>query len=203
RLWMKWTLCCIAVVVVAALAWAVWRPIKEVTPTATSEAENSQSAPNRGVTEPQDGEPSPPRSKQLVRDASAFSVALPSQNAPWETQFPALVERAKQGDPVATCRLTIGVVRCDEEARHLQVSAGMQARLESGEPGTSEEFLIAAIAGTQEQIASTKGFCAGMNGGAAKELSLENLLRNAMPVMSPRQKVLLALMRTDGQVRRL
>jgi hypothetical protein len=69
-----------------------------------------------------------------------------------------------------------------------------------GRAGT-DSLAVEALARMQESLVSDQQFCDAFSG--ADEVDTETLLAQAKPVLSPRQKTVLAMMLSDGQVRRL
>ncbi len=124
--------------------------------------------------------------------------ALPPLDAPLFSQLDALKERAEAGEPIASCRLIIAATRCRELIRHQRVTAQMRRSLERGRTG-NERILVDVIASTELQ--GTAGFCDNLD--VDQLPTAESLFARAVSSMTPRQKTVLALMRSDGRIRRI
>lgn len=131
-----------------------------------------------------------PGSSAGPRDAM---VPLPDHSLPLAYQIPALLQRAEQGEPVASCRLIASLIRCREERRRWELdqtkrhgSAGQSSRAES-------KYL--------ERPEEPGGYCNGVDTDLLPRP--EALFHNAMSGFSPRQKTVLAMTRSDGSILRL
>ncbi len=125
--------------------------------------------------------------------------ALPSQDIPFGDQIPALLARAEAGDPVAVCRLVVDINRCSEEKRKIAFNDLMIQSLEARD-GPSDELMIATIARQQERLEASGGYCKGFESAA---LPSPTSLLQATASLTPYQKALLALTRSDGTIQRL
>lgn len=125
---------------------------------------------------------------------------LPDASAPLSQQLPALLIRANAGDPGASCRLIVGINRCVELNRNRAFSERMIRSLELGE-SEKDELLIRLAARFEEAESQGGAFCSDVD---VQELPrIDSLLRNSIQSMSPEQKTVIALMRSDGRLRRL
>lgn len=123
---------------------------------------------------------------------------LPPTDAPLSDQLPLLIERAHAGDTVAACRLIIATTRCKELVRHRNLTQRAMRALERSE-GKRDRLLVDLIASTAEQGAD--GQCEGVE--ASTLPAQQEVFDRAAASMTPRQKTVLALMRSDGTIRRL
>lgn len=139
--------------------------------------------------------------RHAVAKVSGAFPPLPDPALPLALQLPVLLERAKGGDPTSTCRIVIGVGRCSAfESRRAFIDRQMQNLGAIGQAGT-EELAVETLARMEESLVPSQQFCDAFSG--AVEVDTETLLAQAKPALSPRQKTVLAMMLSDGQVRRL
>lgn len=125
---------------------------------------------------------------------------LPDHALPLAAQLPVLLQRAEAGDPVSSCRLIIGINRCREQRRNRLFTEKMIRDLQA-KSRKNEDALIDLAARMQERGEGPGQFCA-----EADTQSLptpEALLERAKDRLSPRQKTVMVLMRSDGSLRRL
>lgn len=125
---------------------------------------------------------------------------LPPIDSPLQAQLPMLVERATARDPAAACRLAFAVNRCVEEVRRRETTRRLTASLEQ-RGSDNEDMLVGAIASSDVRNELSGGYCEGVDVETLPDA--EALLEAAAPGFTPRQKTLLALMRSDGAIRRL
>lgn len=125
---------------------------------------------------------------------------LPDSELPLSQQLPILLQRADLGDPIASCRLIIGINRCIEFKRNQAFSDEMRRSLESRE-GRIDGTMIGMVASSEERKASIGSFCDALQLDALPRV--DDLLRRALGSLSPRQKTTLAMMRSDGELSRL
>ncbi len=123
---------------------------------------------------------------------------LPPADAPLSEQLDDLIELSEAGEPTASCRLIIASNRCRELLRHERFTARMRQSLaRSG--GRNDGLMIDVVASTELQ--GQPGFCQNIN---IDELpSADEVFHRSVSGMSARQKTLLALMRSDGKIRRI
>jgi hypothetical protein len=125
---------------------------------------------------------------------------LPSSDIPLAEQMDDLVTLAETGDPTASCRLIIGANRCSEQARNAKFTERTIRSLEH-KPGRHEGLGIHVAAISMEIEAKSSAYCAGVDLDSLPRAG--KVLANAYAFLSPRQKTILALMRSDGVIRRL
>lgn len=126
--------------------------------------------------------------------------ALPDIALPLSQQLPTLLQRADLGDPVASCRLIIGINRCIEFKRNQTFSDRMQRSLESQE-GRADHLMIGLVARSQEHKEAVGSYCDALQFNALPRV--DDLLRRTLGALTPRQKTTLAMMRSDGELNRL
>jgi hypothetical protein len=124
--------------------------------------------------------------------------ALPRFDSPLSEQLPALIERAEAGDPVSSCRLVLATTRCNEMVRQRNLTKRATRALQRGDPN-NERLLVDLVASTEEQGAD--GLCDDVEIG--KLPPQQATFAGAVLNMTPRQKTVMALMRSDGTIRRL
>lgn len=127
-----------------------------------------------------------PATAQLGWQAPATLPPLPPEDVPLAQQLASLLERARAGDPVATCRLAIGASRCTAHALVSQFSSRLQRDplAQSGE-----------ISAESRQSAA---MCVGFDAASVGEV--EQLLVRNQDHFNIRQKVLMALVQPDGSL---
>jgi hypothetical protein len=116
---------------------------------------------------------------------------LPPEDLPLAAQLPILLERANRGDPMASCRLAVDVVRC---TTHQYVS-------DFSDQLRNAESISARNLGASSQGGSALGLdahCAGFNRDGVGNLG--ELLERNKHQLSIRQKVMLALLQPDGSI---
>ncbi len=95
--------------------------------------------------------------------------------------------------------MVIDINRCSEEKRKIHFNNLMLESLEKRDSPT-DEMMIAAIARQQERLEAAGRYCEGVD--PATLPSPASLLQSAAS-LTPYQKTLLALMRSDGTIQRL
>lgn len=120
--------------------------------------------------------------------------------ASFTQQLSALTQRADAGDPVAACRLIVGANRCVEAARNRAFTELMVRSLESRE-AQHDDVMVQTVARARERGQANDEFCGDID--PVRLPSADALYRKAAPALSVRQKVVLALLRSDGRIRRL
>jgi hypothetical protein len=118
---------------------------------------------------------------------------LPPADLPLVSQLPVLIERARVGDPVASCRLAVGVMRC---TTHSLISE-FEGRLNGSPSARSVAGATISTPRSQETASKCEGFDPMNVGG------LDQLLERNKQHLTVRQKVLLALLMPDGTVMRI
>jgi hypothetical protein len=143
-----------------------------------------------------------PATKNTVNETSAPSPKplLPDLQLPLSSQLEDLIALAEAGDTRATCRLAISATRCKEQLRHQRLGRDFARELESGK-SPNEAMLISLAAANEEDMELGKGFCAGVQ---MRDLpSPGDLVEQRLHSLSPSQKTVLALMQSNGELRRL
>ncbi len=126
---------------------------------------------------------------------------MPAADLSLAAQMEALVARTKAGDPVAACRLLIQGERCAYYGRlQFFVQGTVDGRFKASNPG-AQELMIDNAARWSEEAGRDKALCDGMDMTAVPDV--DETMANALHRLSVRQKVMLALVRGDGQVARL
>jgi len=127
---------------------------------------------------------------------------LPAADLPLAAQLDALVARAEAGDPVAACRLLIDGARCAASSQKAKFANAIEETLiRDGGRGRDERALINVAAHSADAAETAADFCAGANDAALPKA--DDFLPAALPRLSVRQRVLLALTQEDGRVTRL
>lgn len=127
-------------------------------------------------------------------------VALPSADLPLAQQLPLLIDRAEAGDPAASCRLVVSLSICAEARRSGLFNEMMVKRAAAGDADIGNA-IIAFAAASEEQHYTSKGFCEGVEVESLPKP--DKFFERARPHFSPLQKAVLALMQSDGRLRRL
>jgi hypothetical protein len=132
-------------------------------------------------------------------------IQLPSADQPFADQYAALLEAHRAGNTVASCRLTVGVTECSQFQRSLVFTRGIERnvrrRIEEGAAEVADEALISAVANSLEFLESRAATCGAGSVGAGPSAS--EIIEFAAPRLSASQKTVLAMLRADGQLRRL
>lgn len=116
---------------------------------------------------------------------------LPPEEVPLAAQLPVLLERATRGDPIASCRLAVEVLRCtthqhvDNFSNQLRQADSVTVR-DLGDPPRG-----GLAVGLEAHCAAFKRENVG---------NLDDLLERNKGRLSIRQKVLLALLQPDGSI---
>lgn len=126
--------------------------------------------------------------------------SLPEATAPLAEQLPVLIDLAERGHPVAACRLAISKTLCTTEINRREFASRVRRSLISGRNNNEEAFIDSA-AEHEEFFSEIDGFCDGVDPDGLP--SVDQVLRASVAALSPRQKTLLAMMRSDGKIRRL
>lgn len=119
---------------------------------------------------------------------------------PLSEQMSLMADAAVAGDPAAGCRALSILRHCVYARRHLAL---LERRLSWGVApgGEPNEDAVDAAAREMERIAAQIDACAGVD--PARLPSADALLRPGLAALTPRQKLLLTLMRPDGRLLRL
>lgn len=132
--------------------------------------------------------------------AEPLAPPLPSAALPLAAQLPIIEDRARRGDAVAMCRLILSKAKCTTEAARRDFASRATRSLEA-EKRDGENVIIEHVARAEEQLAGSGSFCSGVDSGRLP--SADDVLSNHLGALSPRQKTVIALMRSDGSLRRL
>lgn len=126
---------------------------------------------------------------------------MPPADLPLSAQLEALAKRAKAGDPDAACRLLIQGERCGHY-RRLQffVQGTVDGRFKAPNSG-AQEVMIDSAARWSEEAERDKALCDGIDINAVPDV--DETMANALNRLTVRQKVILALVRGDGQLARI
>ena len=117
--------------------------------------------------------------------------ALPPEDLPLAAQLPNLLARAKRGDPVASCRLAIGVVRCTTHQHVGEFTAHVRQADSVNVRDLANQTDARPSAGIDEHCASFDRNSIG---------NLDDLLEKNKNQLNVHQKVLLALLQPDGTI---
>jgi hypothetical protein len=192
----SWATVLIVVVLVAAVA-SIFFFERRVGPVGVRGNDNEHAEPTS--TESADVRPASETASRTSESAARTeTVPMPDIRLPLAEQLPVLVERANAGDPAAACRLVLTVSRCAHSIRANRFTAGVQRSLES-RAGPHDDQLIDFVARSSD--AATSDFCDGVDHAALPRL--DDLPAIAFQRMSPFEKTLVALTRSDGRLRRL
>lgn len=130
---------------------------------------------------------------------------LPSADQPFADQYAALLEAHRAGDTVASCRLAVGVTECLQYQRSLEFTRLMERnvrlRIERGVAEPADDAWVSAAAISLEFLESRAATCGAGSVGAGPSAS--EILEFAGPRLSASQKTVLAMLRADGQLRRV
>jgi hypothetical protein len=116
---------------------------------------------------------------------------LPAEELPLVAQLPSLLERANRGDPTASCRLAVDVVRCTTY-KHV---SDFSDQLRNAESTTVRNLDDSPRGGS---AAGLDAHCAGFDRDNVGNLG--ELLERNKHQLSIRQKVMLALLQPDGSI---
>jgi hypothetical protein len=128
------------------------------------------------------------------------TTPLPDHRFPLMTQLDKLSALSEAGDTRATCRLVLGAARCREQLRMNRLSNEVARQLDAGN-AANDALLIALAAANEEDMAAGEGFCAGVRADLLPRP--DELVRQRLRSFSPAQKTVLALMQSNGELRRL
>ncbi len=123
---------------------------------------------------------------------------LPPSDRPFAEQFDALVALAEAGEPVASCRLALDSLYCQEHELSQSFNKQMSGAAGSLAKTMGNELAATLVMGAEDSVSSGAGFCAGFSSKSVPDVNA--LLNRALPRLSVRQKLLLALARPDGSV---
>lgn len=145
-------------------------------------------------------DPAGPEGQAIVGHRQLDMIPLPDDSLPLMDQFHALLQRAERGDPVASCRLVVSLYRCRGEQQQWEFTQKMTQSLERG-AASNEGMLIERIASSQEKLEKSGGYCKDVDTRLLPRP--ETLFQYGLNSYSPRQKTVLAMMRSDGSIRRV
>lgn len=126
---------------------------------------------------------------------------LPAPEVPFREQLAQLQQRASAGDPVAACRLAMGVNRCSGYLGRKRFVEQAFGNLDRMSATGNAEFAVEALARAQESVQMAERFCSGVD--VASLPDADPGLNAALASLSPHQKTMLAMMLADGQIRRI
>lgn len=130
---------------------------------------------------------------------TTYHQPLPPEDIPFSEQVKTLSELAEAGHPTAACRLFSGSSRCRSLTSRRNFSHQLESVISNQEAQPNDEIFIRAIA--QSQKIPGDDDCIGVDEAGAP--FPDDYLPTAANNMSTRQKVLLAMMRSDGSLIRL
>lgn len=188
----------LAAVLVATGMWLQRLSTRQAESRGAGDSPKPSQVERQEIKEPQ--KPVTARELPVAETQRATLPPLPDHALPLAAQLPVLLQRAEAGDPVSSCRLIVGINRCKEQRRNQLYTERMIRDLQE-KSRKNEGALIDLAAQMQERGEGPGQFCA-----AADTQSLptpEVLLERAKDRLSPRQKAVMVLMRSDGSLRRL
>jgi len=149
--------------------------------------------------------PQTPQHVELSGSQQTVAKARPPSDLPFKDQFSALLEAHRTGDTVASCRLALGVTECLQYQRSLAFTQAAERnarfRLDQGMARDEDEAFISAAANSLEFLEQRALRCDGA--AVSKGPSASEIITQAAPRLSPAQKTVIAMIRSDGQLRRL
>jgi hypothetical protein len=150
-------------------------------------------------------EPDPSRMAALAppetRPYSAVPLPPAFADGPLAEQIDELERLAAEGHPEAACRLAIASLRCQWHQRSSRFASMVERSIAQRGDRPGDDRMISAIAGSENATLSSGEFCDGI---AADRLpGTGDPLQAALGNLSVRQKVVLAMLRPDGGLRRL
>ena len=138
---------------------------------------------------------------ELSEPATEDYAQLPRPEVPLAQALPELIRRAEAGEPAASCRLTLELLRCQDQFTREKRLREMENFL-TKEPGTAqEERFVGMIATREEKFSALSAHCRGTEDVVAGDVG--RFLEAAVAHLSPRQKTLLAMARPDGLLDRM
>lgn len=199
----------------ALLVYAVWQQQPASAPTASADRPHGE---RMGATNPETDDehapagaalhiPAAPNAAPAADVANAerapievSAPALPDPDLPLGERFETLFDAAEAGDSRATCRLLSDMMRCRYEAEASEFTARVR-RMQPAE-GVSESTLLQASMNPLNGAAvAAGGQCAGI--GADHWQRTEQASDRWVARLSVRQRVILAMLDHEGQLRRL
>lgn len=142
---------------------------------------------------------------EIADDSRVATPALPLATLPFAEQYEALLTAHRAGDTVASCRLAVGVTECLQYQRSLEFTRVMERnarmRIERGAAENDDAAWVSAAASSLEFLESRAATCGAGSAGAGPSPS--EIIEFAGPRLSASQKTVLAMLRADGQLRRV
>lgn len=142
---------------------------------------------------------------EAARHAEAVpggQVALPETQQPLADQIETLMAQAQAGNPVAACRLYLGLGRCRMmEQRMRRATRMQQSLLQASAPVSQEAIRISSVALAMERLDAAAGWCQGVD--TDRWPDAVDAMQKAYARMSVWQRVLLVMSLPDGSLLRL
>lgn len=126
---------------------------------------------------------------------------LPPVDAPLAESMTDLLARAHAGDATAACHLKVAAERCRSLQQSTAMAQAMESSLVDGSFDGGEMVGVRMIASMEVEGDSSDALCAGVDPDALPGGS--DLLERTLANLSPRQKTLMALLRSDGTLARM
>jgi len=136
----------------------------------------------------------------ITREDFRSLAPLPDNALPLAEQLPALLRRATLGDPVASCRLILSITRCKQERWSQQFAQRAITALEARK-GRNDGLLVGLVAQSQENLEKSGAYCDGVDPASLPRS--DELLSKSMHALTPHQKTILAMLQSDGTLRRV
>lgn len=144
--------------------------------------------------------PSDFRDETSLANRASSIPPLPDSTLQLSEQLPVLLQRADSGDPIASCRLIVSINRCREERRNRIFTEAMMRSLSKGS-GSNDNLMVGLVASSQESQERKGSYCDGVETSILPEP--EDLFQRAINGFTTHQKTVLAMMRSDGSIKRL
>lgn len=188
----------------------LWRSVSQYYASLSDPAEQFARVPDDeqkgAVVQPEQGTSSEGKPWQDRPDVDVrLKRPLPSASISFAEQYSELLDAHRSGDTVASCRLALGVTECMQHQRSMEFTRAMERnvrmRIEQGSEDAADQALITATATSLEFLESRAASCGG--GVVAAGPSASEIIEFAAPRLTASQKTILAMLRADGQLRRL
>ena len=195
----------VALLAIVAVLWNFGRGAEDLpNSTGPTDVESATSGGlDGGVDSPSEtttevGSASPIHAAPSTGGAARYSLPPPDRSQPLASQLAALKSRAEEGDPVAACALVLDSLKCVAAATAERFVQGIEQSVAQQPTPFGDERSIDMLAHSREKLAAPRLYCEGVD---PSELPRPDAaVRNALPYMSVRQKVLLTLAMHDGQI---
>lgn len=126
---------------------------------------------------------------------------MPATDLPLAAQLEALVARTKAGDGDAACRLAIQVEQCQFQPRRQLIADLLATGASRFEHGTGRDVLIDKAARIAEDAERFAAFCDAVDPPVLRDAG--EAVAAQLDRLNVRQKVVLAMLKADGQLARL